>query len=70
EAAGYASTSLQYASEAYTERAYQDSRGAQPNYVKYNSYVQQSSYYNSLAMQSRNDAESIEKNLTFVISGT
>ena len=69
--AEYSSTSLQYASMAYSEMADQiATRGAgNINPVKYNSYVQQANSYNYQAMQSRNEAEAIERNLTFVLSG-
>lgn len=71
QTADYSSTSMQYASQAYAEMADQlATHGAgNVNPVKYNSYVQQANSYNSLALQSRNEAEAIEKNLTFVLSG-
>ena len=72
DTADYSSTSVGYASQAYKEMAYQlsvTSPGGTINPVKYNSYVQEANKYNSLAMQSRNDAEGMEKNLTFLLSG-
>jgi len=43
--------------------------GGSINPVKYNGYVKEANNYNSLAMQSRNEAEALEKNLTFLLSG-
>lgn len=72
QTANYSAASMQYASLAYSEMASQlaaKGPGGSVNPVKYNSYVQQANSYNTLAMQSRNEAEAIEKNLTFVLSG-
>lgn len=72
DTADYSSTSVGYASQAYKEMAYQLSvtgPGGSINPVKYNGYVKEANNYNSLAMQSRNEAEALEKNLTFLLSG-
>lgn len=71
QTANYSAASMEYASLAYSEMATQiATKGAgNVNPVKYNSYVKQANDYNALAMQSRSEAEAIESNLTFVLSG-
>lgn len=71
QTANYSAASMEYASLAYSEMASQLATKGPGNInpVKYNSYVKEANYYNSLAMQSRNEAEAIESRLTFVLSG-
>ncbi|WP_148266491.1 hypothetical protein [Methanocella arvoryzae] len=71
QTANYSAASMEYASLAYAEMADQIATKGPGNVnpVKYNSFVRQANDYNALAMQSRNEAEALEKNLAFLLSG-
>jgi hypothetical protein len=66
ETAEQTSKSYAFQSDAYIERAFQDSR-PNPNYIKFNYYVEQANLYNSLAMASRMQAEKIQSGINMTL---
>ncbi len=66
EAAGYESMSFQNASDGFAQYAYEFSR-PNPNLVKGNFYLDQASYYSSLALESRRQADALQSTLTFMV---
>jgi hypothetical protein len=69
ETADYYSMSYLNASAAYNEYANEYNRST-PNLYRYNIYVQQAQYYNDLAAESRQQAEAIEREMSFIVPVT
>jgi len=65
EVAGYESMSLQNASDAFAEYAYEYSR-PNPNLVKGNYDFEQANHYSSLALEIRKQADALQSTMTFM----
>ncbi|MCD1295244.1 hypothetical protein CUJ83_09560 [Methanocella sp. CWC-04] len=66
ETADHSSVCYGYHSDAYIEHEFQDSKET-PNYIKFNYYVEQANHYNSLAQQSRMQAEELQSGVNTTI---